>query len=69
MDYFVARDRLLQAMGSQFSTDVVIAFLSVLADASDDYRKARGDEFGPIDFWSTYSVISESLPGEALGAA
>ncbi len=50
MDYFVARDRLLQAMGSQFATDVVVAFLSVLAEASDDYRKARGPDFGPIDF-------------------
>ena len=69
MDYSVARDRLLQAMGSQFSTDAVIAFLSVLAEANGDYRKARGTEFGPIDFWSTYSVISESLPDEERGAA
>jgi HD-GYP domain-containing protein (c-di-GMP phosphodiesterase class II) len=69
MEYLVARDRLLQAMGSQFSTDAVIAFLSVLAEADDDYRKARGTEFGPIDFWSAYSVVSESLPAEARGAA
>ena len=69
MDYFVARDRLLQAMGSQFATDVVVAFLSVLAEASDDYRKARGPDFGPIDFQSAYSVIAESLPREARGAA
>ncbi len=33
MEYFVARDRLLQAMGSQFYTDAVIAFLSILATA------------------------------------
>ena len=31
MEYTVARDRLLQAMGSQFFTDAVVAFLSVLA--------------------------------------
>jgi putative nucleotidyltransferase with HDIG domain len=69
MEYAVARDRLLQAMGSQFATDVVVAFLSVLADADDDYRKARGSEFGPIDFWTTYSVIADSLPTAARGAA
>ncbi len=69
MEYLVARDRLLQAMGSQFSTDAVIAFLSVLANANDAYRKARGTEFGPIDFWSSYSVISDSLATEARGAA
>ena len=39
MEYLVARDRLLQAMGSQFSTDAVIAFLSVLAESDADYRK------------------------------
>jgi putative nucleotidyltransferase with HDIG domain len=69
MEYFVARDRLLQAMGSQFSTDVVIAFLSVLAEADDDYRRARGAEFGPIDFWSAYSTVSVSLVSSARGAA
>ena len=36
MEYTVARDRLLQAMGSQFFTDAVVAFLSVLADADGD---------------------------------
>jgi hypothetical protein len=46
MSYEIARDRLLQAMGSQFSTAPVVAFLAVLADASDLYRAARGDEFG-----------------------
>jgi HD-GYP domain-containing protein (c-di-GMP phosphodiesterase class II) len=69
MEYLIARDRLLQAMGSQFATDVAIAFLSVLADADDDYRKARGSEFGPIDFWSTYSVVADSLSSEERGAA
>jgi putative nucleotidyltransferase with HDIG domain len=69
MEYAVARDRLLQAMGSQFSTDVVVAFLSILAEADDAYRKARGDEFGPIDFWTAYSAISAALPAEERGAA
>ena len=46
MEYTVARDRLLQAMGSQFFTDAVVAFLSVLADADGDYRGARGSGFG-----------------------
>lgn len=48
MEYTVARDRLLQAMGSQFFTDAVVAFLSVLADADGDYRGARGPGFGVI---------------------
>ena len=42
MVYPAARDRLLQAMGSQFHTDAVVAFLSVLAESSEDYRYARG---------------------------
>jgi putative nucleotidyltransferase with HDIG domain len=69
MEYVIARDRLLQAMGSQFSTEVVVAFVSVLADAGDQYRRARGDEFGPIDFWSAYSTLSSSLEPRARGAA
>jgi HD-GYP domain-containing protein (c-di-GMP phosphodiesterase class II) len=48
MVYPAARDRLLQAMGSQFYTDAVVAFLSVLADATDDYRYARGSGFGAV---------------------
>ena len=39
MGYTVARDRLLQAMGSQFFTDPVVTFLSILAEADDDYRE------------------------------
>lgn len=46
MDYVVARDRLLQAMGSQFYTEAVVAFLSVLSTATTDYRVARGPGFG-----------------------
>ena len=46
MEYTVARDRLLQAMGSQFFPDAVIAFLSILSTATSDYRSARGPGFG-----------------------
>ena len=49
MEYTVARDRLLQAMGTQFFTDAVVAFLSILADADLDYRKARGWGFGAME--------------------
>jgi putative nucleotidyltransferase with HDIG domain len=59
MEYIVARDRLLQAMGSQFFTDAAVAFVSVLADADNDYRHARGSEFGPIDFWSGIESIDD----------
>lgn len=48
MMYPAARDRLLQAMGSQFNTDVVVAFLALLADSNDDYRCARGPAFGAV---------------------
>ena len=48
MEYLVARDRLLQAMGSQFYTDAVVAFLSILATADPDYRRARGWGFGAM---------------------
>ena len=48
MVYPAARDRLLQAMGSQFHTDAVVALLSLLADANEDYRYARGSEFGAV---------------------
>jgi HD-GYP domain-containing protein (c-di-GMP phosphodiesterase class II) len=48
MVYPAARDRLLQAMGSQFYTDAVVAFLSVLSEASEDYRYARGPGFGAL---------------------
>lgn len=66
MVYPAARDRLLQAMGSQFDTDAVVAFLSVLADASDDYRYARGPGFGVLA-----EPHAEPLPAHAasVGAA
>lgn len=56
MVYPAARDRLLQAMGSQFHTDAVVAFLSVLAESSEDYRYARGPGFG--------SLVDSSTPRE-----
>jgi HD-GYP domain-containing protein (c-di-GMP phosphodiesterase class II) len=49
MVYPAARDRLLQAMGSQFHTDAVVAFVSLLADATEDYRYARGPSFGVVE--------------------
>jgi len=48
MVYPAARDRLLQAMGSQFHTDAVVAFLSVLSESSEEYRYARGPGFGSL---------------------
>lgn len=65
MEYTVARDRLLQAMGSQFFTDAVVAFLSVLADADGDYRGARGSGFGVM----TDQAESSSDGFAAAGAA
>jgi len=47
MEYHVARDRLLQAMGSQFYPEAVVAFLAILSVADIDYRMARGSGFGP----------------------
>jgi HD-GYP domain-containing protein (c-di-GMP phosphodiesterase class II) len=48
MVFPAARDRLLQAMGSQFYTDAVVAFLSVLAESTEDYRYAKGSGFGVV---------------------
>lgn len=68
MEYIVARDRLLQAMGSQFFTEAVVAFISVLANSDADYRGARGPEFGPLDFWSSESSRSETEPAPITAA-
>ena len=46
MEYHVARDRLLQAMGSQFYPEAVVAFLAILSVADINYRAARGPGFG-----------------------
>jgi len=59
MVYPAARDRLLQAMGSQFHTDAVVALVSLLADATEDYRYARGSEFG---------AVAGPAPAPALGS-
>lgn len=48
MAYVQARDRLLQAMGSQFDIEAVVAFLAILAEADHEYRSARGEGFGPM---------------------
>ncbi len=69
MDYVVARDRLLQAMGSQFDTEPVIAFLAVLAEQSHDYRRAHGAEFGPLLTEEVIEVLAAPLATVAIGAA
>ena len=61
MEYNVARDRLLQAMGSQFYTEAVVAFLAILSVADDAYRTARGPGFG--------SVVPQPLPSESRTVA
>lgn len=63
MQYVVARDRMLQAMGSQFYTDAVVAFLAILAEADSDYRSARGPGFGVV----TSPVVSKE-PSEVVAA-
>ena len=65
MTYPVARNRLLQAMGSQFHTDAVVAFLSILAEATIDYRSARGHGFGSV----IESLDTESSELVSTGAA
>ena len=61
MDFSVARDRLLQAMGSQFWTEAAVAFISILATSTPDYRSARGSEFGAaLDLPSTASELGLS---------
>lgn len=60
MDFGIARDRLLQAMGSQFFVEPVVAFLAVLAEATDDYRFARSPEFGALDAAAAYVLLSEA---------
>jgi HD-GYP domain-containing protein (c-di-GMP phosphodiesterase class II) len=64
MNYLVARDRLLQAMGSQFDTDVVVAFAAELAEADDAYRYARREDFRP-----RHDADGETLDAVVAGAA
>lgn len=67
MNYAVARDRLLQAMGSQFDIQPVVAFLAVLAESDQGYRMAQGPGFGALDATQALEVIESSLA--AVGAA
>jgi putative nucleotidyltransferase with HDIG domain len=69
MPYQVARDRLLQAMGSQFEPECVVAFIAVLATRDAAYREARGDGFGPIEPGSAAAVVSAFLHPAAIDAA
>ena len=64
MEYVVARDRLLQAMGSQFYTEAVIAFLAILAEADADYRSARGPGFGVVASPVVSEAMSEDIAAE-----
>jgi len=66
MEFVTARDRLLQAMGSQFDTEPVVAFLAVLAESNDDYRRAMGPGFGPIEAHEASEIV---LHGTVVGAA
>ncbi len=61
MAYEVARDRLLQAMGSQFEPEVVVAFIAELAVRDAAYREARGDGFGQLDPEQAMTTITLSL--------
>ena len=42
----VARLRLAQAVETQFDTTVVAAFEAILATSDENYRTAKGDDFG-----------------------
>ena len=63
MVYPAARDRLLQAMGSQFHIDAVVALVSLLAEATEDYRYARGSGFGRGRGACTRAGCSEAASG------
>lgn len=69
MAYEIARDRLLQAMGSQFEPEVVVAFLAELAVRDSPYREARGEGFGQIDPGLAMAVVAASLTSSAVDAA
>lgn len=69
MQFEVARDRLLQAMGSQFFVEPVVAFLSVLAEATDDYRFARGMDFEGLDRAETLQLFITTAGSPAADAA
>jgi putative nucleotidyltransferase with HDIG domain len=65
----VARLRLAQAVGSQFDTTVVVAFEALLASATEDYRRARSDDFatsleGAPSSWE--DLLGELMPAAAF---
>ena len=64
MEYTVARDRLLQAMGSQFYAEAVVAFLSLLSTASSDYRAARGSGFRSTVSSPTADAVPEFVTAD-----
>jgi putative nucleotidyltransferase with HDIG domain len=66
----IARDRLAQAVGSQFDATIVSAFEAILAGAPESYRTARGGLFGfRLTVASTDSMTGWDSPAEAMLAA
>lgn len=65
----VAVRRLMESAGSQFSRSVVMAFTSVLDGADDQYRRARGGSFAPIDHWTTRQVLASAVGSRVEGLA
>ena len=61
MEYIVARDRLLQAMGSQFYTEAVVAFLAILSSATMPT--------GLLEGLDSDRSLPQPLPAEPSGAA
>lgn len=61
----VARLRLAQAVESQFDTAVVAAFEALLTAASEDYRRATGDEF-LLNVVGHVPVRPEEATGQSL---
>jgi putative nucleotidyltransferase with HDIG domain len=61
----VARLRLAQATDGQFSTSVVAAFEAILAVADEDYRMARGSQFGAASRPDAFTGIQRTLAAVA----
>jgi putative nucleotidyltransferase with HDIG domain len=58
----VARLRLAQAVETQFDTTVVAAFEAILATSDENYRTAKGDDFGWKDEESVGPEPERALP-------
>jgi HD-GYP domain-containing protein (c-di-GMP phosphodiesterase class II) len=56
----VARDRLLDAAGTQFDRDIVLAFDAILEEAEDEYTRAG---------WAVYADEADTQPALALAVA